>query len=151
MAIRMGDARIGSGVRVLSATLEIGAPMLRGNVPELAGERRRALDDARALLGEESFASEWTAGQALTLEDAACEALRAATIQQAERTSPGPLTQRQLEIAQLIARGLTNRQIAEQLVVSPHTVERHVENILDKLRLSSRTEVAVWLVEHQRG
>jgi DNA-binding NarL/FixJ family response regulator len=42
------------------------------------------------------------------------------------------------EVATLIARGLTNSQIAERLVISPHTVERHVENILDRLRLSSR-------------
>jgi len=46
---------------------------------------------------------------------------------------------------------MTNRQIAEQLVVSPHTIERHVENILDKLRLSSRIEIAVWMVRHERG
>jgi DNA-binding NarL/FixJ family response regulator len=51
----------------------------------------------------------------------------------------------------LIARGLTNSQVAERLVISPHTVERHVENILDRLRLSSRTEVAVWMVEHTHG
>src|SRR5262249_30347981 len=149
LAIRMGDAR--RGVRVLAATDEMGAPMLRGNVPELAYERRRALDDARAVLGDESFEAEWACGQALTLEDASVEALQAVTVEQAERTSHGPLTQRQLDIAELIARGWTNRQIAEQLVVSPHTVERHVENILHKLRLSSRTEIAVWMVEHRRG
>jgi len=39
----------------------------------------------------------------------------------------------------------TNAQIAERLVVSPHNVERHVENILDRLRLSSRVEIAVWM------
>jgi len=45
----------------------------------------------------------------------------------------------------------TNAQIAERLVVSPHNVERHVENILDRLRLSSRVEIAVWMTEHARG
>jgi DNA-binding NarL/FixJ family response regulator len=51
----------------------------------------------------------------------------------------------------LITRGMSNRQIAERLVISSHTVERHVENILDKLLLSSRIEIAVWMVEHKRG
>src|SRR5262249_30513384 len=149
LAIRMGDER--RGVRVLAATHEIGATTLRGNVPELAYERRRALDDARAVLGDESFAAEWAYGQPLTLEEASFEALQGVSAEQVDRTSDEPLTRRQLDIARLIVRGQTNRQIAEQLVVSPHTVERHVENILHKLRLSSRTEIAVWMVEHRRG
>jgi DNA-binding NarL/FixJ family response regulator len=145
----MGSER--PGVRILAATHQIGAPALRGNVPELAYERRRALDDARAVLGDESFATEWACGQVLTLEDASREALQAVTVEQAGGTSIGPLTHRQLEIAELLVHGLTNRQIADRLVVSPHTVERHVENILHKLGLSTRTEIAVWMVEQRRG
>ena len=75
----------------------------------------------------------------------------ATPVEHAASGSNGPLTRRQHEVAVLIARGMTNRQIAEQLVVSPHTIERHVENILDKLRLSSRIEIAVWMVRHERG
>ena len=59
------------GVRVLSATHDIAAPVLGGNVPELAYERRKALDDARTVLGDEASNAEWTSGQALTLEYAA--------------------------------------------------------------------------------
>jgi non-specific serine/threonine protein kinase len=152
LAIRMGDTR--HGVRILAATREIGATTIRGNVPELAYERRRALDHARVVLGDQSFAAECLVGQTLTLEEAALEAiavLKASTVEQRATTPDRPLTPRQHEVAALIARGLTNAQIAERLVVSPHTVERHVENILDKLRLSSRVEIAVWMVEHQRG
>lgn len=50
----------------------------------------------------------------------------------------GPLTRREREIAALIARGLTNRQIADELVLSVRTVERHVENLYDKLGVSGR-------------
>jgi DNA-binding CsgD family transcriptional regulator len=149
LAIRAGEERC--GVRVLAATREPGAAMLRGNVPELAYERRRALDHARAVLGDEAFSADWTSGQVLTLEQASVAAVQAMTTLQAARTSNGRLTQRQLAIANCIVRGLTNRQIAEQLVVSPHTVERHLENILRKLRLASRTEIAVWMVEHRHG
>jgi len=58
-----------------------------------------------------------------------------------------PLSVREIELATLIAQGLSNRQIADQLVISVHTVERHVSNILGKLALSSRSQIAVWMTE----
>jgi predicted ATPase/DNA-binding CsgD family transcriptional regulator len=149
LAIRVGDYR--RGVRVLATPHESGALALKGNVPELAYERRRALEAARVVLGDEPMAAECSFGQAFTLEEAALEALTDTTVEQAVSISDGPLTHRQHDVAMMIARGMTNRQIAEQLVVSPHTIERHVENILDKLRLSSRIEIAVWMVRHERG
>ncbi len=59
-------------------------------------------------------------------------------------SAPSVLTARELQIAQLIARGLSNRGIAEELVISPATAARHVANILAKLGLSSRAQVAAW-------
>jgi non-specific serine/threonine protein kinase len=58
------------------------------------------------------------------------------------------LTCREREVAALIAGGATNRQIAEVLVISPHTAERHVEHILVKLGCSSRAEIAAWVARH---
>src|SRR6476469_904915 len=52
---------------------------------------------------------------------------------------PPPLTGRQRQLVSLIAAGLTNRQIARQLGLSEHTVRKHVENILQRLQVSSRT------------
>jgi non-specific serine/threonine protein kinase len=149
LAIRMGDQR--RGARILSARHETDAMALASMFPELAYERRRALEHARLVLGEDSFAAESSVGQTLTLEDAVLEGLQATKVEPTARTSDGPLTPRQREVAKLIARGLTNGQIAERLVLSRHTVERHVENILDRLRLSSRVEIAVWMVEHTHG
>jgi DNA-binding CsgD family transcriptional regulator len=60
----------------------------------------------------------------------------------------GGLTEREREVAGLIARSHTNREIAEALVLGERTVETHVENILAKLGLGSRREVAAWTVEH---
>ncbi len=59
----------------------------------------------------------------------------------------GGLTAREREIATLIARGRSNREIADQLVVSERTVESHVANILSKLDFASRTQVAAWVVD----
>ena len=55
-----------------------------------------------------------------------------------------PLTEREVEVLGLIARGLTNRQIADQLVISEATVRTHVGNILGKLHLASRTQAALY-------
>jgi DNA-binding NarL/FixJ family response regulator len=55
-----------------------------------------------------------------------------------------PLTQREAEIATLIAHGLTNREIASRLVISAKTVEHHVSHILNKLDVTSRAEVAAF-------
>jgi non-specific serine/threonine protein kinase len=62
--------------------------------------------------------------------------------------SIAPLTERQAEVAVLIAQGRTNRQIAEQLVITEATAERHVANILNKLDLHTRSQLAVWAVGH---
>ena len=58
----------------------------------------------------------------------------------------GTLTPREREVLRLLADGLTNRQIAERLVVSEHTVHRHVTNLLRKLELPSRTAAAAYAV-----
>ena len=62
--------------------------------------------------------------------------------------SASPLTRRELEVAGLIARGLTDRQIAEDLVITTGTASNHVVHILDKLGFRSRAQVAAWAVEH---
>jgi predicted ATPase/DNA-binding CsgD family transcriptional regulator len=64
---------------------------------------------------------------------------------------PSVLTARELEIAKLIARGLSNRAIAEELVISPATAARHVANILGKLGVNSRAQVAAWTVRQRAG
>jgi len=61
----------------------------------------------------------------------------------------GELTARESEVAALIAEGLTNGQLAERLFISPKTAAVHVSNILGKLSLSSRTEIAAWSIRRE--
>jgi ATP/maltotriose-dependent transcriptional regulator MalT len=63
--------------------------------------------------------------------------------------APSPLTRREHEIVMLITQGLSNREIAGELVISPATAARHVANILAKLGFSSRTQVASWASRHE--
>ncbi len=66
-------------------------------------------------------------------------------LQQA-RAAADPLTRREREVAALVAEGRSNRQIAEQFVLSERTVETHVSRILTKLDLTSRTQLAAWVL-----
>jgi DNA-binding NarL/FixJ family response regulator len=61
---------------------------------------------------------------------------------------PG-LTGRELEVAGLVAEGLTNHAIASRLAVAPRTAETHVENIRRKLQVSSRAQIAAWVTEQR--
>ncbi|MFG2129285.1 ATP-binding protein [Streptomyces sp. NPDC048751] len=60
-----------------------------------------------------------------------------------------PLSRREREVALLVARGMSNRRIAAELVLSPRTVDGHVEHILAKLGFRSRTEIAAWVAAHK--
>ena len=62
--------------------------------------------------------------------------------------SPAGLTKRELEILTAIARGATNRQVAQQIFISEKTVARHLANIYAKLGVSSRTAAADWAHQH---
>jgi pimeloyl-ACP methyl ester carboxylesterase/DNA-binding CsgD family transcriptional regulator len=67
-----------------------------------------------------------------------------------EPASAGPrLTGRELEVAGLVAEGLTNQAIARRLSVAPRTAEAHVENIRRKLGVRSRAQIAAWVTEHR--
>ena len=61
------------------------------------------------------------------------------------------LTDREREVLEQIAQGLTNREIAEKMVISEKTVKTHVSNLLDKLGLEDRTRAAIWALKHGLG
>ena len=61
---------------------------------------------------------------------------------------PAGLTVREVEVLRLLARGLTNKQAAQRLEISPKTVGRHVESIYSKIGASTRGAAALFAVEH---
>jgi predicted ATPase/DNA-binding CsgD family transcriptional regulator len=109
-------------------------------------------DSARAL-DQFTDAAELLAavGQRQLLSQA-LEGLALAKSASDRQTGPGKrtkrvLTEREVEVARLLGRGLSNREIAGVLVISVRTADRHVENILGKLGLRSRGAVAAWAVQ----
>jgi DNA-binding NarL/FixJ family response regulator len=63
-------------------------------------------------------------------------------------TYPDGLTAREVEVLRLVAQGLTDAQIAEQLIISPRTVNSHLTSIYSKIGVSSRTAAARYAIEH---
>jgi DNA-binding NarL/FixJ family response regulator len=59
------------------------------------------------------------------------------------------LTERELEVLRLVAKGLNNREVAKQLFISENTVKNHVRNILEKLQLHSRMEAVMYAVREK--
>lgn len=122
--------------------------------PRLA-DHQRDVATVRAHLSAEDFAANWASGRDLSLEQGTAEALAfARTVGeqparvQAASSPAHPVSARECEVAALVAQGLTNRQIAARLVISERTAEGHIRNILGKLDLTSRSQVAAWAVAH---
>jgi DNA-binding NarL/FixJ family response regulator len=63
------------------------------------------------------------------------------------QVQPGGLSKRELEIAGLVADGLTSKEIAARLYLSERTVENHIDHVLSKLGLRNRTQIATWAVK----
>jgi non-specific serine/threonine protein kinase len=119
----------------------------------------RWLKQAEQVLGQEASAAVRAEGRTMTPERAADLALGLegpARDQGQLAALPGRpgstrLTRREQEVARLVARGRTNRQIAKQLFVAERTVDTHVEHIRDKLDVHSRAEIAAWVTESGLG
>ena len=117
------------------------------------------LSRGRSQLGKEEFAVAWAGGKAMSLG----RAIEYALSDEEEREPPTlvpeqqpppderteTLTRREREVALLVARGLTNRQIASELSVSRNTANNHVARILRKLGLRSRAQIAAWVTERR--
>jgi predicted ATPase/DNA-binding CsgD family transcriptional regulator/transcriptional regulator with XRE-family HTH domain len=133
---------------------------------------QRWLARARADLTGPDAAAAWTSGEQLTPDQAVEEALAldvsplpesdavacALSMLQVEAgvvasapEQPHPMTSRERQVALLVARGLSNPQIARELVIGERTAQTHVGNILSKLGLSSRAEIAVWVTVHHQA
>src|SRR5205085_11169656 len=109
--------------------------------------RQAVIGPARAALGGRAEAV-WADGARMTLEEATACALAEPALPAAGGVS---LSRREREVAGLVARGLTNRQIAERLGIGERTVEGHLERVRSKLGMHSRTEIAVWIVGQDGG
>jgi DNA-binding CsgD family transcriptional regulator len=129
--------------------VEAGASINVGMAPALA----QATTSVTEALGPSRFAADFKAGQQLSRDAAARLALReAAPPAAAASAQPGAgvLRQRETDVAQLVAEGLSNKEIGGRLFISERTVESHVRNIMNKLGFNSRAQIAAWMATPDR-
>jgi len=117
--------------------------------PLEAARARLGLAEALRALGRSEAAEHEATAASAALDALGAEHEAAAAHPGDTRRRPGPLTPRELEVLRLVAEGLGDRAVAEQLTLSVHTVHRHVANIHAKLRCSSRA--AAVALAHRRG
>jgi DNA-binding NarL/FixJ family response regulator len=105
----------------------------------------------RDALAAEDAAAELRSGVRQALFDGrAVEAVLSAAGHPAKRRRewPGGLTGREIEVLRLLVRGLSNKEIAEQLVISRKTAGSHVEHIYSKIRVSNRAQASLFAIKH---
>ncbi|GIF43900.1 ATP-binding protein [Actinoplanes xinjiangensis] len=124
---------------------EIGTPIT--SYLHLVGHHDACERQLRAALGDDAFTDAVHYGRTLSYED-----ILAYAFEEPRHSTPAPgeeaairLTRRERQVAALVTQGLSNRQIAAELVISQRTAESHVEHILTKLGVTSRNQVAAWI------
>jgi DNA-binding CsgD family transcriptional regulator/tetratricopeptide (TPR) repeat protein len=114
-----------------------------------AARARLLIAEACAALGDDDAAAmESSAARAVLEALIPTAAALNATVEPGTNSSPGDLTQRELEVLRLLARGKTNRGIAQELVISEKTVASHVSHIFTKLGLTSRSAATAYAYDH---
>jgi predicted ATPase/DNA-binding CsgD family transcriptional regulator len=123
-----------------------------GRIAILEEQHALAETAARDGLGEQAWTSLYRRGAGCPLDQVIALAVsdrddlnEVSGAVTAGAAATGQLTRREREIAALVAEGLSNREVAERLVISKRTVDAHVEHVLAKLGASSRVQIATWL------
>jgi predicted ATPase/DNA-binding CsgD family transcriptional regulator len=138
-----GGFRLAARLLGAAETLQtgVGASVLPYLQPSATGARQSTI----TALGPAVFKAEFEAGQGLAREEALALALGEPAPISTLDAVPSVLGRRQAEVARLIADGLSNKQIAACLVISEHTVDSHIRNIMTKLGCRSRAQIAAWV------
>ena len=116
--------------------------------------RETPIETIRSRCGQERFTAAFEDGRRMGLDEAV--AFASGTVPAREPvvgSEPAgvPLTRREREVADLVAQGMSNREIAGRLVISQRTAESHVANLMRKLGMTSRTQVVIWTLNERRA
>lgn len=128
----------------------VGSPTVR--FPRLLTHHQECERSARRALGDRAYSAASREGRALSFGEAVAYALG----ERARAAPPSPstltdLTKRERQVAELVAQGLTNKAIADKIVISQRTAQGHVEHILAKLGFTSRAQIAAWVTEQKHN
>lgn len=126
----------------------VGVPLFGAKL--LLARREHFEGVARQAMGNARFDTAFARGGQLTVEDMVTFALRERRASSIEpRQVDSVLTARELEVAKLVAQGMSNKDVAAKLVISRRTVDVHVEHIFAKFGFNSRTQIATWVAQQR--
>ena len=118
--------------------------------PYLTGQKDSCVQRTRSTLGARAYDESHRQGARSSTDDNVAFALDESVVRRQPEAEDEPqLTKRELEIAELVATGASNKDIAVRLVTSPRTIESHVAHILTKLGFNSRAQIASWVAAQQ--
>jgi predicted ATPase/DNA-binding CsgD family transcriptional regulator len=126
----------------------IGRPLFGSH--RLLGWSKAEFARTREALGNRAFDAAIREGEELGLSGLVGYALDIKVSEEHVESKP-VLTKRELEVAELVAEGLSNKAIANRLVIARRTAESHLDHILTKLGFTSRTQIAVWVAEQRKN
>jgi predicted ATPase/DNA-binding CsgD family transcriptional regulator len=154
VAVEEGDAQRACRLFGASRTLwaSVGSPLFGSAA--LMENHDSYEERTRRALGAKSFEREYQRGERLNTEEAialADEESRSRPESAPSASNQPRLTRREIQVAHLLAEGLTNREIAQRLVISQRTAEGHVEHVLEKMGFKSRAQVAAWFAREASG
>jgi DNA-binding CsgD family transcriptional regulator len=160
---RLGEVAVAQNQSIWAAQLWGSAAAIRARIGAPVPNIERApyetaVATARIQLSDELFTTMWKIGSTLTAK----QSIAAQTSVEVTREPKSPqsvvveampaydasLTQREIEVLHLVAAGLTNAQVAKQLVISPRTVQTHLSSIYHKLDISSRSAATRYAIKH---
>jgi predicted ATPase/DNA-binding CsgD family transcriptional regulator len=146
----LGCLAAGTGRHRLAAQLLGAAKTMQTGVDaripsHIAPVLDRAIRSVRAALGASVYQTEFRTGTRLSRKAAIGLALGEPTAAAPDGAGASPLGGRETQVANLVAEGLSNKQIGARLLISEHTVDSHIRNIMNKLGCGSRAQIAAWM------
>jgi DNA-binding NarL/FixJ family response regulator len=139
--------------QLLGAAASVGTEAGAGIVGPQASVTAQTTESIIRTVGEAKFESDYNAGKRMGRERAMRLALGEPDPEDAgvaTETASGTLARREVEVAHLVAEGLSNKQIGARLYISEGTVATHVRNIMNKLGVNSRAQIASWMASSAR-
>ncbi len=147
-AARDGQYRYAARLLGVCQAIRAGEGTPLAELGAYAAHHAQCMRATQAALNAAGYTAAFDEGAHFTLDEAIGYAL-------GEKKTPTPatartgLTRREEKVAGLVAEGLTNREIADRLVISQRTAESHIEHILSKLGFATRTQIAAWVARRR--
>jgi ATP/maltotriose-dependent transcriptional regulator MalT len=148
------ESDLSACVRLSGAAARLRTAMGAAPSPTEKARLGRYLEVARQRIGERAYAQVWSNAQAESLDvtlQLVEQLLKRVGETSARPTTGGfgdTLSERERQVAVLVTRGHSNREIAEELVISLKTAEAHIHHVLNKLGLANRVQIATWGTRH---